>query len=222
MKKEVIFIFSILILTAINTSCYSKVDTFESVIPDSLLFHLPKASFNYEVVYSGIHNVYYLSRMGTPQELASSHIIYIYESRSSDLLSRMNDYKKSAKLLVNSKDTNYLTISDELFLSKKYPLKNEIKNIYNGYQKPLILSFEPLSKIADLKKFNLYSPCTVSGLPPSWTICVLKSGFDFVLDKKLKFDLNTLPIEIQHGYSSGVAFDEVNMSSLVIYWAVVW
>jgi hypothetical protein len=57
-------------------------------------------------------------------------------------------------------------------------------------------------------------------LPESYNILILKTNYKNVLDAKYTYTWDLLPERLKHGYTSGVAFNQID--PYIIYWVVVW
>lgn len=92
-------------------------------------------------------------------------------------------------------------------------LKEQYQNHLNT---PLVLNFHEIFK----EKQNLYDKTTTSGLPDDYKILIVKSGNEYVLPEKYRYDWQLLPEKIRHGYTSGIAYSKKEKS--IIYWVVAW
>jgi len=115
-----------------------------------------------------------------------------------------------------SKEDNYFIIGSERDMLNSFNtiiLREKYQQHLNA---PLVLNFHEIFK----DKQNLYDKTTMSGLPGDYEIFVIKSGNEYVLPEKYKYDWELLPQKIRHGYSSGMAYSEKEFS--VLFWVVAW
>jgi len=114
-----------------------------------------------------------------------------------------------------SDDSAYFIISTKDELKKLYTL-NTLEKIYKQYKdKHMLPSFHSLMKNRHEKEYQ-----TICGLPEDYEICIIKSGRKFILPDNLYYDWNVLPLELKHGYTSGVAYNKDKID--IIYWVITW
>lgn len=188
-------------------------------IPDSLYSFFPDNSYDCKkfkqtivVTNAGKTELPYFAENFAVQFIAK---VYLCNDKSY-FTSIKDDFSNQSVNRFKSEDSSYFIISSQRHLINKYDTLN-LKNEYLDYQvNSLVMSF--YSIFSDEPMF--YSSFTTCGLPEGYEILVLKSGNEYVLPEKYKYNWSVLPDKLKHGYSSGVAFKETE--PYIIYWVVAW
>jgi hypothetical protein len=87
---------------------------------------------------------------------------------------------------------------------------------YYSVEKPLVLDLHN----DFCNNLPFFDTTTLIGLRSDYKIIILKHGNSFILDEKYKTEWEVLSEYNKHGYSSGVAFS--NVDNYIVYWAVAW
>lgn len=117
---------------------------------------------------------------------------------------------------IKSGEDDYFVIGSERDMLSSFDTITLREQYQNHSNIPLVLNFHEIFKETQ----NLYDKTTISGLPRDYEILIVKSGNEYILPEKYKFDWNLLPESIKHGYASGVAYSKNELS--ILYWIVAW
>ena len=117
---------------------------------------------------------------------------------------------------INSLDTNYIVIGSERDLFNRFD--NETLNLMwkNNETSNLLPDF---TEILNERK-DLLNSMTFCGLSEDFELFIIKSGSDYVLPEKYRYEWNVLPQKERHGYSSGIAMNKKKRN--LIYWTIAW
>jgi|GEM_PF-3148979 len=183
-------------------------------IPDSLYSFFPK-KYNEKLMLLS-YNADSTDEVVIPARFDILYLIKVYSFSDQSLSdSLIKKYKKIALNSIRAESNDYHIIDSESqlidFMGDTL-LKQNFKgmNIYNT-----IPRFEHYCK-----NTPLYYRANKCGLQNGYIISVLKAGNKFVLPEKYKYKWEMLPQKMQHGYLSGVAYN--NLTPFIIYWVVAW
>lgn len=183
-------------------------------IPDSLYSFFPK-EYNENLMLLS-YNADSSDEVVIPTQFDILYLIKAYSFSDQSLSdSLLKKYKKIALNFIRAESNDYHIIDSEsqlLDFMGDTLVKQNFKgmNIYNT-----IPCFEHYCKSTPL-----YNPVNKCGLQNGYIISVLKAGNKFVLPEKYKYKWEMLPQKMQHGYLSGVAYNE--LTPYIIYWVIAW
>jgi len=185
------------------------------VIPDSLFSYFPNEKDDIRLKFYSQN----AELLDAPLYLENFSVAFIARGFSFDkgtFKELKQEYEKNSQWQINVIDSNYLSIGSEEFLLGKYD-SAFIERIYADYSGQFLLPcFGELLKNSP----NLVDMSTNCQLPNDYILYVIKSGATNVLGKEYSFDWSLLPDRLKHGYTSGVAINDIN--PLIIYWVIAW
>jgi hypothetical protein len=119
----------------------------------------------------------------------------------------------------NPNDSFLITIKRKTLFDWSYKEKNFYESINRNQRKYFpILFFEKIEMVNNLKKINIFSDVSESGLNKNFKIYVVESKTgNFWHGLK---PLDYMPTGFKNGYSKGFCVNEVD--NVLIYWFVVW
>lgn len=116
-----------------------------------------------------------------------------------------------------AKDTNYLIMTSQKSFERLYEKDKIQETIDRKKNKPIVLYFGDI--VPDFDQIEL-DPSTLSNLPESFKIMIIKTGNKRIINKNIIFEWCVLPRNLKHGYSSGICYNEE--LPYIIFWAAAW
>ncbi len=151
------------------------------------------------------------------EEFAVTFIVKVYMCRNTSCFASIKrDFTDNKTHEFKSEEGGYFVIGSERDILNGYDTLSLKEQYMNHQNIPLVLNFHEIFK----EKQDFYDKTTVCGLPKDYEILVIKSGNEYVLPEKYKYNWSVLPDKLKHGYSSGVAFNKTE--PYIIYWVVAW
>ncbi|MEI6348712.1 MAG: hypothetical protein WCP69_12265 [Bacteroidota bacterium] len=223
--KNILFIFIPIICfwscsgqKSVNTSSQSSSKQGKYYIPDTIYNFFPNttnSATSNKLVFESTNS----EEVELPyfcDEFAVSYIAKIYEFSDKDFFDSLkNAYLAKSIFKSNTENNNYKIIGSEREMLNLYDTVI-LKNYFQNYQNPLILNFHDILKLEP----SFSDSTTICGIEKGYKILVLNSGSNFVLPDKYRCEWYILPSRLSHGFSSGVAINEIKLS--IIYWVVAW
>lgn len=232
MNKFVIKIFSLLCVFNIMISCKSSTsNSFSYVlkdngnrkeiqIPDSLYSFYDNENVKFTSISQSIAG---LNSQGLykPEYF---EIKYIFEmvKLSKDVQIIKNDLKRMSLEVLSSEKDDYHIIYEQREILKEYNDLDSIKNTFFIGEIPYFIPKFPNGLfLEELKNEIYYDESTKCNLPKDYNIYVMKYGFTNIFTENNESkEWNIMPDSIRHGYSSGVAFNEID--PYIIFWVIAW
>lgn len=186
------------------------------MLPDSLYSHFPRNNTNLKLE-SETTNAKKTDLPYFAEEFETTFLLKVYEYKDKSVLKNMAKYIANPSIKrINSLDTNYIVIGSERDLFNRFD--NETLNLMwkNNETSNLLPDFTEILN----ERRDLLSSITLCGLSEDFELYIIKSGSDYVLPEKYRYEWNVLPQKERHGYSSGVAMNKKKRN--LIYWTIAW
>ena len=207
--KRLLHIACFFCLSACGQSYQNPFSPEVNPIPDSLCYFFP----NQEALCGTNHSIYIpggLSEKCTNPTCCCNYIVVVDKQHINyDTLVSFVQHEAIQIL----KDTSDFICLKDCEFDKRFQLDNS----YVGVQITNI--------IPDFRRFNdtdkvWADSSTKSGLPLGYSFYIIKSGNTLALNDKWDCNRQWLPLQLQHGYRSGIALNPNN--DHVVFWCIAW
>lgn len=186
------------------------------IIPDSLFSFFPSDSNTLKLM-----NCKMISQNSSKHldlsvdDFRPFSIVELYETKNISTVREIIDrYMPNALSVVDAGDTSYNALMAYYLVYSKYQSLLSYKDLYNPD--------DPVVPYFDVVKEQCRMGCeeTKCELIPGTKIITLMRGNDCLLDSSYRYEEPEMPLEIRHGYRSGIAAHPD--SCYIFYWTIVW
>jgi hypothetical protein len=219
--KTVAFLMVLTISSCVNGNKLEKRLPKNRTLPDSLISFFPSSNNENMKFLHGGGNVFTKTneKKYEPFEMNVYMLIEAYKIKSREAYVKIdNSLKKESIENFNCKnDTDFFIINSPSVLYERYDsifLKKKYKSIEKGY---FVLDFVDYFMTGDK---DLLDTSSVLGLGVDYTMYIIKSGNQYIIDVSKYIEWDILPENFKHGYTSGVVANSKELT--LFYWVVAW
>ena len=187
------------------------------IIPDTLYSFFQKYSNEKSKLIISVTNAGDTDLPYFAEEFVITYIVKGYSCQDTSWFTQMKKgLIDNGAYELKSGEERYFVIGSERDMLNSFDTLSLKERYANYLNTPLILNFHEIFK----EKQDLYDKTTICGLPGDYEILIIKSGNEYVLPEKYRYDWKLLAEKLRHGYTSGIAYNKTDSS--ILYWVVTW
>ena len=208
-KYLLLILNALTVLTECSQINERSIVAIENPIPDSICYFFPTESDLYGTGYS-VHTPSDLPAKCTNPSICCNYFMVI--NKSYPYCDSLISIAKIEAIQIMNDSSNMTCLKDCDF-DKRFQLDT---NYANASINSIVPDFRKMETLDNSWKDS----STISGLNKDYSLYVIKSGSNLVLNDKWNCNRQWLPQHLQHGYRSGIAISPNNDN--LILWCIAW